>query len=95
MQKNSSVGPSVRFSGDDDEQLIEFVSNHTILYDLKNPEFKNILKKDLIWEEAGKILNRTGKKYVLTIISVTFIEQFYNYDYYEKISQLSFGKPTQ
>lgn len=49
MQTNSSVGPSVHFSGDDDEQLMEFVSNHKILYDVKNLEFENTLKKDLIW----------------------------------------------
>lgn len=65
MHKSSCVGPSVRFSGDDDDQLIAFVSNHTILYDLKNPDFKNTLKKDLIWGEAGKILNRTGNKICL------------------------------
>jgi hypothetical protein len=47
--------------------LIAFVSNHTILYDLKNPDFKNTLKKDLIWEEAGKILNRTGKNICLYV----------------------------
>lgn len=56
MHKNSFVGPSVRFSGDDDEQLINFVSNHTILNDMKNPEFNNTMEKDFIWEEVGKFL---------------------------------------
>lgn len=67
MHKSSCVGPSVRFSGDDDDRLIGFVSANTILYDLKNPDYKNTLKKDLIWEEAGKILNRTGKQICLYV----------------------------
>lgn len=29
---------------------------------MKNPEFKNTMEKDFTWEEAGKILNRIGKK---------------------------------
>lgn len=39
---------------------VEFVQNHAILYDLKNPEFKNTLTKDLIWNEAGKVLNKVS-----------------------------------
>uniref|UniRef100_A0A1B6DXI5 MADF domain-containing protein n=1 Tax=Clastoptera arizonana TaxID=38151 RepID=A0A1B6DXI5_9HEMI len=52
----------VRFSTDEDDFLIEFVHTHTILYDLKHEEFKNRIKKELIWSDAGKILNREGSE---------------------------------
>lgn len=53
--------PNIRFSADDDDVLINFVQRHSILYNLKDIEFKNNLKKDMIWNEAGKVLNREGE----------------------------------
>lgn len=60
----------LRFSADEDELLIEFV-RHSILYDLKDPEFKNNVKKDLIWNEAGKVLNREGEFIYCLIFETT------------------------
>lgn len=61
--------PDVRFSADEDELLIEFVHNHTILYDLKDLEFKNTMKKEMIWNEAGKVLYRGEFFYLFYIYS--------------------------
>ena len=41
----------VRFNTADDEQLIEIVSGYPILWDMKLQEFKNVVKKDIIWNE--------------------------------------------
>lgn len=44
------------------EQLIEKVKNHPILYDLTNSDYKNIKKKDKVWDEiALELGNVTGK----------------------------------
>lgn len=61
MSQNTTKLSTVRFSADEDERLIEFVQNNALLYDLKHPEFKNTMKKDLIWNEAGKILKKEGE----------------------------------
>ncbi|KAI5753831.1 hypothetical protein M8J77_003652 [Diaphorina citri] len=60
MTGNSAKSPPARFSSDEDDRLIDFVMQHKFLYDLKDPEFKNTLKKDLTWKEAGKVLNKEG-----------------------------------
>ncbi|XP_017301048.1 transcription factor Adf-1 isoform X3 [Diaphorina citri] len=60
MTGNFAKSPPARFSSDEDDRLIDFVMQHKILYDLKDPEFKNTLKKDLTWKEAGKVLNKEG-----------------------------------
>ena len=61
MSLNLFKSSTTKFSPDEDEILIEFVQNHEILYNLKDPDFKNTLKKDLIWIEAGLILNKEGE----------------------------------
>lgn len=61
MFQSTPTLPTVRFSADEDELLIEFVQKHVILYDLKDPEFKNTMKKDLLWNEAGKTLKKEGE----------------------------------
>lgn len=79
MSERTVKVPPVRFSADEDELLIEFVQNHTILYDLKDREFKNTLKKDLIWNEAGKVLNREGQfLFILNmaVITLSFSRSF-------------------
>ncbi|XP_037910188.1 uncharacterized protein LOC119650992 [Hermetia illucens] len=57
MSQSGKV-PSVRFSADEDELLVEFVQKEDILYDLKHPEFKNMTKKDLLWNEIGRALKK-------------------------------------
>ena len=43
------------------EQLIESVKKYPILYDLGNSEYKNIRKRDKIWDEIGVELDESGK----------------------------------
>lgn len=43
MTGNFAKSPPARFSSDEDDRLIDFVMQHKILYDLKDPEFKNTL----------------------------------------------------
>lgn len=71
MGKKTANVQKLRFSADEDELLIEFVQRHSILYDLKDTEFKNNVKKDLIWNEAGKFLNREGEFIYFFIFETT------------------------
>lgn len=50
-----------RFTAADDEQLIELAAGHPLLWDMSHEEFKNIMKKELIWKEIAGMLNKTGK----------------------------------
>lgn len=50
----------MRFSANEDEQLIEIVSGYPILWDMKSKEFKNVVKKDTIWNEMDKMLSKPG-----------------------------------
>ncbi|KAJ3662191.1 hypothetical protein Zmor_006547 [Zophobas morio] len=43
------------------EQLIESVKKYPILYDLGNSEYKNIRKRDKIWDEIGVELDESGE----------------------------------
>lgn len=52
---------SNNFNAADDEQLVELVAGHRILWDYSENDFKNTLKKELIWKEIAKLLNKTGK----------------------------------
>ncbi|CAL1671958.1 unnamed protein product [Lasius platythorax] len=42
------------------EQIIEIVKLHPILFDLSNPDYKNIKKKDNVWKEIGEALKEDG-----------------------------------
>jgi hypothetical protein len=48
------------FSASEDEQLIELVAGNSILWNMADAEFKNQMKKDLIWTEIGKMVDKTG-----------------------------------
>jgi hypothetical protein len=52
--------PLDRFSASEDVQLIELVAGNPILWNMADAEFKNEIKKDLIWKEIGKMVNKTG-----------------------------------
>ena len=47
------------------EKLIQLVKNYRILYDLSHENYKNVKKKDKIWDEIGKELNECGKYLIL------------------------------
>ncbi|CAG9766009.1 unnamed protein product [Ceutorhynchus assimilis] len=44
------------------EKLIELVKKYPILYDLGNPDYKNIRKRDKIWDQIGAELNESGEE---------------------------------
>lgn len=44
------------------EKFIEVVRQHSILYDVTNKEYKNLRKKDKIWENISKIVGGNGKQ---------------------------------
>ncbi|KAG8250519.1 hypothetical protein J6590_099879 [Homalodisca vitripennis] len=50
------------FNAADDEQLVELVAGHRILWDYSEKDFKNTLKKELIWTEIARLLNKTGEQ---------------------------------
>lgn len=48
-------------TGDTTELFIEKVREYPILYDLKNPHYKNLRKKDKIWDLIGPVFEMDGK----------------------------------
>lgn len=50
------------FSDGKDETLINLVSQHAILYDFSEKGYKYGPKKDIVWNELEKIINKSGKK---------------------------------
>lgn len=48
------------FSPDEEVQIIDYVKQHPILYNPKNPDYKNKTKRDKIWNDLGIILNKPG-----------------------------------
>ncbi|CAD7078810.1 unnamed protein product [Hermetia illucens] len=61
MSQSGKV-PPMWFSADEDELLVEFVQKEDIFYDLKHPESKNTIKKDLLWNEIGRALKKEGSE---------------------------------
>jgi hypothetical protein len=49
------------FTEEDDELLIDLVSKHPLLFDLSVEEYKNSKKKDRVWDEIGRVLNKKGE----------------------------------
>ena len=43
------------------KKLIEFVKIYPILYDLSHEDYKNVRKKDKVWEQIGVELSESGK----------------------------------
>ena len=43
------------------EKLIELVKIYPILYDLSHKDYKNVRKKDKVWEQIGVELKESGK----------------------------------
>lgn len=55
------------------EQLIEKVKEYPILYDLSHADYKNVRKKDKVWDEIGAALNEDGKLIYLRCIFTCFL----------------------
>jgi len=45
------------------EKLIELVKIYPILYDLSHEDYKNVRKKDKVWEQIGVELKESGKTF--------------------------------
>ncbi|XP_044756830.1 uncharacterized protein LOC123315262 [Coccinella septempunctata] len=58
MSENRRSG--MRFSKQEDAELIRLVGDSTVLYDWRDPQYRNNTKRDMEWEKIGRILNRTG-----------------------------------
>lgn len=43
------------------EKLIEIVRKYPILYDLSHEDYKNIRKKDNVWDTIGEEIGEDGK----------------------------------
>ena len=43
------------------EKLIELVREHRVLYDLSHEDYKNIYKKDKVWNEIGEEIGEDGE----------------------------------
>jgi hypothetical protein len=49
------------------ELLIETVKKHPMLYDIRNEDYRNVRKKDQLWDEIGKELHVHGKYCLVTV----------------------------
>ena len=50
-----------------EEKLINLVRENELLFNLKSMHYKNVFKKDKIWDEIAKNLNSNGKYYLLLL----------------------------
>jgi hypothetical protein len=50
------------------ELLVECVRKHPTLYDMSNEDYRNVRKKDQLWDEIGKELHVPGKYYCLITV---------------------------
>ena len=55
------------------EQLIEEVKLHNILFDLSHPDYKNIKKKDEVWEQMARSLRTSGKFTHFSFIFINYL----------------------
>ncbi|KAF6207930.1 hypothetical protein GE061_016379 [Apolygus lucorum] len=78
--------PSDRFSPEDDEKLIEIVSGYSILWNMAHSDWKNHMKKDLVWIEVGSQLEKTSSHCKLRWRSIR--------DHYRKQRKHEKGMPT-
>ncbi|XP_045467019.1 transcription factor Adf-1-like [Harmonia axyridis] len=57
----SESEPAIRTPRIEMQKIIELVRKHPILYDLSHEDYKNIRKKDKIWDEIGKEICEDGE----------------------------------
>lgn len=56
------------FSAEQEEQIIEFVKTNPVLINPKDPNFKNKMYRDRMWNEFGEKINKTGNHSTCYII---------------------------
>jgi hypothetical protein len=57
-----------RFSAFEDEQLIDLIHGHPMIWNITVKEYKNVPKKEVIWNQIGKMLKKSGKLILFSII---------------------------
>lgn len=53
----AKMAPKRKFSRSEEDQLIEFVKSHPLLYDRHHPEYRNIESRDKAWKQCAKKMN--------------------------------------
>lgn len=48
------------WTSEKDAKLIKFVKNHEALYNIKSKEYRKTQTKQNLWNEIGKILQKSG-----------------------------------
>lgn len=51
----------LEFTKEEEEQIIDFVKQNPLLYDLRNPNYKNRTSRDKLWNDIATSLNKSGK----------------------------------
>lgn len=50
----------LEFTLEQEEQLIEYVRDNPVLYNIKDPQYKNKSFRDRLWEEFGTTISKSG-----------------------------------
>jgi hypothetical protein len=51
---------AVGWSTDEEEKLVELVQPHSYLYNVLDPSRKNILAREITWQEIAEALSKPG-----------------------------------
>lgn len=51
----------MKFSDEEEEQIIDFVKNHEILYNVRSKSFRDSEAKNRLWLQLGVKLGKEGK----------------------------------
>lgn len=70
------------FSSVEDEQFVHLVSQHAEIFDAKNKNYINTTKKEFIWQEIAKQLNKSGKYFKSNIFFAIEMSTITNYKNY-------------
>ena len=72
------------------EKLIELVKIYPILYDLSYEDYKNVRKKDKVWEQIDVELKESGKWfYLLRIKKLTNFSRLLNTKFVARFGSVS------
>lgn len=64
LELEGNVAEKVKFSNNDDEELIELVFSNEILWKFSHPDYKSNMKKDVVWKKIGVSLNKSGTLFI-------------------------------
>lgn len=58
---SSKTALKLNFTPEEDEKLVEAISPHPLIYDLRNPQYKDQRAKDNVWVVISEEVGRSGK----------------------------------